>query len=80
MIKNLLSSIHTNNGKLLISIILGVGAATIFRKVCTETNCLIFKGPDLTEVKNSVYGHNDLCYKFTPKSVTCRTGAKQVHL
>tara|TARA_Y100001958_G_C21244709_1_gene573983 strand:+ start:3334 stop:3552 length:219 start_codon:yes stop_codon:yes gene_type:complete len=71
---------HTKNGKLLISIILGIGAASIFRKVCTETNCLDFRGPDLQEVKDSIYGHNDLCYKFTPQSVTCNKTSQQVQL
>jgi len=71
---------HTKNGKLLISIILGIGAASIFRKVCTETNCLDFRGPDLQEVKDSIYGHNDLCYKFTPQSVTCNKTSRQVQL
>lgn len=80
MIQNLLSSMHTKNGKLLISIILGIGAASIFRKVCTETNCLDFRGPDLQEVKDSIYGHNDLCYKFTPQSVTCNKTSRQVQL
>ena len=80
MIQNLLSSMHTKNGKLLISIILGIGAASIFRKVCTETNCLDFRGPDLKKVKDSIYGHNDLCYKFTPQSVTCNKEKTQINL
>ena len=80
MIQSLLSSMHTKNGKLLISIILGIGAASIFRKICTETNCLDFRGPDLKEVKDSIYGHNDLCYKFSPHSVTCNKAPQQVQL
>ena len=80
MIKNLLSSMHTKNGQLLISIILGIGAASIFRKICTETNCLDFRGPDLKEVNDSIYAHNDLCYKFTPHSATCNTAPRQIQL
>jgi hypothetical protein len=71
---------HTKNGQLLISIILGIGAASIFRKICTETNCLDFRGPDLKEVNDSIYSHNDLCYKFTPHSVTCNTAPRQIQL
>ncbi len=80
MIQNILSSMHTKNGKLLISIILGIGAASIFRKICTETNCLDFRGPDLAEVKKSIYGHNNLCYKFTPQSTTCNKEKTQIKL
>lgn len=80
MIKNILHGMHTKNGQILISIILGIGVASIFRKICTETNCIDFRGPDLKDVEKSIYGHNNLCYKFSPQSTTCNTEKKQIKL
>ena len=80
MLRNIVSSMHTKNGKIIISIILGLGFASIFRKVCNDTNCLDFKGPDLDELKDKVFQHNENCYKFTPHSVTCNAEHKQVHI
>lgn len=71
---------HTKNGKLLISIILGIGAASIFRKICTDTNCLDFRGPNIKEVEDNIYSHNDQCYTFTSQSVSCNSHEKQFKL
>ena len=71
---------HTKNGKLLISIILGIGAATLFRKICTDISCLDFRAPDIKDVEKTIYSHNDDCYSFTSKSVTCNSHDKQFKL
>ena len=39
--------LYSSFGQKLISILLGLGLATLFRKVCNDRNCLIFKGPEL---------------------------------
>ena len=36
--------LHTQSGKMLMSIILGFGLASLFRTVCKEKNCIIFTG------------------------------------
>ena len=35
--------IYSNIGKYIISILLGLGLSTLFRKVCNERNCMVFK-------------------------------------
>ena len=52
---NLIKTIHTPNGKLVISIILGIGMASLFRKICTGRNCIVFKAPDFNEVEKNIY-------------------------
>jgi len=69
---------HTQFGKYIISIILGLGLASIFRKSCEKRNCLVFKAPPLTEIKKNVYQHNHKCYKFTENSVSCNNNKRQV--
>ena len=42
---NLKRILHTSIGQGLISIILGLGLATMFRQVCQGKNCINFNGP-----------------------------------
>ena len=60
MISNVLKAIHTQNGKFAISFILGMGLASLFRKVCNDRNCIVFKAPSLEEVTNNDFHGSDL--------------------
>ena len=57
-------------GQILISIILGLGLATVFRKVCKD-NCVIVKGPSLDEINKFYYKIDDDCFKYTPQVTHC---------
>ena len=48
---NLKRLIYSDVGRIGISIILGLGLATLFRKVCKERNCLVFHAPQLNKIK-----------------------------
>ena len=65
----------TNNylGRVIISIIWGLGLATLFRRACKGRNCIIIKAPDPKEIKNSTYRFNDKCYTFKSTAVSCST-------
>ena len=63
--------LHTNNGRYAISFILGIGLASLFRKVCNDINCIEFRAPSFSEVTKNVYKHNNDCYTFNEKSTTC---------
>ena len=58
-IKYFLSS---ENGKIIISILLGLGFATLFRKKCKGQNCFEFKSPSLDEIKNKKYKYGSKCF------------------
>ena len=46
---NLKQLIYSPGGKVFISVLLGLGLATMFRKACNERNCLKFVGPSVKE-------------------------------
>ena len=48
---NIRRLIYSKFGKNIISILLGLGLATIFRKACTDRNCMIFKAPEIEKIK-----------------------------
>ena len=56
---------------IIISIILGLGLASLFRQVCKGNECIIIKGPSIKEVSKKVYKIDDKCYKYTPKAIKC---------
>jgi hypothetical protein len=81
MFKNIITKVNTKYGKIIISILLGIGLASIFRKSCESRNCLIFNAPSFEEVGQSIYKHSDKCYKYTEQSVLCNPGKnKQVDI
>tara|TARA_B100001758_G_scaffold171495_2_gene148416 strand:+ start:20637 stop:20918 length:282 start_codon:yes stop_codon:yes gene_type:complete len=65
--------LNTDFGVKLMSIVLGLGLATLFRKVCNGRNCMIFKGPSIDEVKKNTYKKNNKCYQFNYENVDCDT-------
>jgi hypothetical protein len=69
--RGMMKLIHTNNGRYAISFILGMGLATLFRKVCKDRNCLVFKAPPMSEVTKNTYAYGDKCYTFKEKLTKC---------
>ena len=69
----------SNSGKIIISIILGLGLASLFRKVCNDRNCIVFKAPPLDELNNNIYKYNDKCVKLKSNSIKCDNKKKIVN-
>jgi hypothetical protein len=62
---------HSDVGKNIISVILGLGLATLFRKVCNDKNCIQFNGPIIGDIEDKTFKHGDKCYKYTTESDKC---------
>ena len=71
--------IYSKFGKVVISILLGLGLATLFRKVCKKRSCLVFKGAPLRKIKNQIFKYKNKCYKFTPEITKCSGKYKTVY-
>ena len=70
--------LHSKFGKVVISILLGLGLATLFRKVCNDRNCLLFKGPNLSNIRGKTFKYNDKCYKYKKVNTACNNSKKIV--
>lgn len=68
---NIIKFINSPKGKYILSILLGLGLATLFRKACNSRNCLVFKAPDLDKINNKIFNHNNKCYEFHEESTSC---------
>ena len=75
--RGMMKLLQTQNGRYAISFILGMGLASLFRKVCKDRNCLIFKAPPLSEVTKNTYAYGDKCYTFKEKLTKCNPDNKE---
>ena len=57
-VPELKSFINSGKGKIILSVLLGFGIATLFRKACKDRNCLVFNNSGLSlimEAPHKVY-------------------------
>ncbi len=64
--------LKSKQGEILVSVILGFGLATLFRKVCKGNTCIVVKGPKISEVDKFYYKVDEKCYKYTPYVAPCQ--------
>ena len=68
---NIKRLLNTPFGQILISILLGLGLATMFRKACNDKNCIIFNGPVISDIHDKIYKYGEKCYKYTSSPSVC---------
>lgn len=68
---NLLKLIQSKLGRFIVSVILGLGLATLFRKSCKSKECTIFLAPNISSIKDDVYSFDSKCVKYKEKAVKC---------
>ena len=72
--------LNTDLGRFFISVILGIGLATLFRKACTDKNCITFNGPVIDEVHGKIYQFGEFCYKYELVPDKCNANKQTVEL
>lgn len=63
--------LKTYTGSIILSIILGLGFAAMFRKVCNDKNCIVLRAPDPKTIKGNIYKWYDNCYKYNKTPTSC---------
>lgn len=61
---------RSETGVKLLSIMLGLGIAGLFKMSCDSRSCIVFKGPQFEE-NNKTVKVNDKCYKVTENIINC---------
>jgi hypothetical protein len=54
-----------------ISALIGFGIASIFRPLCKGPDCLVLRGPPVSDIRGNVYQFGKKCVEFLPKAVVC---------
>lgn len=68
---NIKRLLNTELGRFFISVIIGLGLATLFRKSCTDKNCIVFDGPVISEVDGKTFKFGEMCYKYELRPSKC---------
>lgn len=71
--------VHSTHGKYLMSILLGIGVACLFRAVCKGPNCKILKAPKLEDIDQKVYKFDNKCYQLNRNAINCQSARKTVY-
>lgn len=58
---------------ILVSCVLGFGLAALIRPMCKGPDCVILRGPPVTQIRGSVYQIGEKCHQFDAKAVECPT-------
>lgn len=64
----------------MISILLGLGLATLFRKACNDRSCLSFNGPVISEIDGKTYKFGEFCYKYELQAAKCDSTRRTVEI
>lgn len=69
--------ISSEFGQIMISILLGLGLAALFSKVCKGDACIIVSHPSYNETDKNVYriksatGKSHKCFKYNRQAIEC---------
>ena len=77
---NLKRLITSPIGKIILSILLGIGLASLFRKVCNDKNCIVFNGPNISDIDGKIYKHGEKCYKYSTTTDKCDTTKRIINI
>ena len=77
---NLKRLLNTPTGVFFISIILGIGLATLFYNTCSGKQCIHFNGPLINEIDGQTFKFGEECYKYKLHPTTCDSTKKTVEL
>lgn len=72
MIEQLRKMMNRKESAMIVSALIGLGLAAMFRKSCNGRSCVVYSTPNLSEVEGKVFGWEDKCYSYTPKDGDCK--------
>lgn len=61
----------SKTGRILISIVWGLGLAALLRQTCRGPHCIVVQGPDPSEIRDKVFRYKDKCVTFNPIHAKC---------
>ena len=72
--------LNSDTGKYLMSILLGLGLATLFREVCKGEHCVRYIATPISEIQDKVFKYNEKCYQYTQEAGTCKKNIKTLEI
>ena len=70
---NLKKIVNSETGQIVISVLLGLGLASLFNKVCKDKNCIVFNGPVIKEIDGKIYKYGEKCFTYKMQPASCNS-------
>lgn len=70
--------VSSDRGAIVMSILLGFGIATLFRKTCLRRSCIVFEAPPKDVLTKGILKYNGKCYQNEPHHVKCNDNQNKV--
>ena len=64
--------LRNEKGQICVSILLGLGLASVFRRVCKDNQCRVLRAAPLTSIESTVFKVGDKCVQYMPYPVKCK--------
>ena len=71
--------LKSETGIKLLSIIFGLGLASMLRQACKGRNCIIVKAPNPADIESKIWEYNNKCYKFQTEHVKCSKNKETIN-
>jgi len=76
---NIVNRLFKNDkGIMIVSIILGLGIASLFKKTCVGDGCIIIKTLPVSDIQEKTYRFDNKCYKYDAYSSKCKKSAIKI--
>ena len=63
--------LKTRTSIILISILWGLGIASLFHRACKDGACEVYRVKDPSDITKHIYRNNGKCYKFNKIDTAC---------
>ena len=71
--------LYSRSGRIIISILLGLGLSTLFRRVCDNRSCMVFRAAPIDKVKGQVFKFGKKCFEYTLDAEKCSKDKKKLN-
>lgn len=74
----ILELFNSKIGSIIISIVLALALASLFKRTCSDGQCVIIKGPPLKQVEGKIFSFDNKCYKYKAEASSCKAKGKVI--
>ena len=68
----LIESMKSPNGKIIVSVILALGLASLLRMSFKNANMIIINGPPIEQTEGKIFSFDNKCYSYKTVSTSCK--------
>ena len=72
--------LRSRAGRILMSVLLGVGLSALFRRACVGMECLEFLAPPQKELEGSIFRYGNKCMRYKPRATYCGMDKVEVNM